>query len=423
MAGVSPPRCWFSCHSWPAGLTVMRTAPRPQADRLGQRRPTPKRGRPHHWARRRTDRNPNRTLRRLSPRGSMTPPRPAPSAWPRSAPEPIAGLGRQRRRPHPRRSRRPRRRLAGGGLLPGRERSWPPSRRTAPSCAPISASARPNRIGTTSTPPGSRAINPAPTPPRGWALPIPTSPTTTRCATGSPAGRRSSWAPAAPSHASSPRASTASTSTSSTPTSSGKSAGPPQAGPRMAEFVEAIARTAHVDLGRPAFLVFPQNGPLILQTLTRSQAERYLAAIDGIGVEDTFYFGDADENNPLDPQLDTLASIRPLPRRRQARARRRLPHRSGPPGRLLRARPGRRLRPLRGCAGARSGLAPAVVRVTVRNGGGSAPPRAPPSLCSLLRVVVRAEGAMHRCHDATHALADPYCALGPATGPLPLLHW
>ena len=77
----------------------------------------------------------------------------------------------------------------------------------------------------------------------------------------------------------------------------------------MAEFVEAIARTAHVDLGRPAFLVFPQNGPLILQTITRSQAERYLAAIDGIGVEDTFYFGDADENNPLDPQLDTLASI------------------------------------------------------------------------------------------------------------------
>ena len=32
---------------------------------------------------------------------------------------------------------------------------------------------------------------------------------------------------------------------------------------------------------------------MILQTLTRSQAERYLAAIDGIGVEDTFYFGDA----------------------------------------------------------------------------------------------------------------------------------
>ena len=38
-------------------------------------------------------------------------------------------------------------------------------------------------------------------------------------------------------------------------------AGPPQAGPRMAEFVEAIARTAHVDLAARPSLSFPRTDP------------------------------------------------------------------------------------------------------------------------------------------------------------------
>ncbi len=87
-------------------------------------------------------------------------------------------------------------------------------------------------------------------------------------------------------------------------------AGPPEQGPLMAEFVGRIAAHAWVTRGRPGFLLFPQNGPQILNALTLAERGRYLAAIDGIGVEDTFYFGDAEEDNPLDPQEEALRWIR-----------------------------------------------------------------------------------------------------------------
>ena len=77
------------------------------------------------------------------------------------------------------------------------------------------------------------------------------------------------------------------------------------AAPLMASLVERIA--GHARERGPDFLVVPQNGPAILDALDREQADRYLAAIDGIAAEDSFYFGPLDEDNPLEVQAETLA--------------------------------------------------------------------------------------------------------------------
>jgi len=51
------------------------------------------------------------------------------------------------------------------------------------------------------------------------------------------------------------------------------------------------------------FYIFPQNAESIIdeENVTSAQAERYFDAINGIGSEDVFFSGPADENNPLDP--------------------------------------------------------------------------------------------------------------------------
>ena len=78
----------------------------------------------------------------------------------------------------------------------------------------------------------------------------------------------------------------------------------------MATFVGRIAAHARLQRGVPGFLVFPQNGAAILDALDGEERERYLAAVDGIGAEDTFYFGDDDEDNALDVQQETLELLR-----------------------------------------------------------------------------------------------------------------
>ena len=84
---------------------------------------------------------------------------------------------------------------------------------------------------------------------------------------------------------------------------------PPQQGPQMAEFIKRIAHTARIEFDRPDFLIVPQNGAGILATLADDQQRELLDVVDGIGVEDTFFFGTDDENNPLNPQDDAISDI------------------------------------------------------------------------------------------------------------------
>jgi len=77
----------------------------------------------------------------------------------------------------------------------------------------------------------------------------------------------------------------------------------------MAKFVIALSSYARNSRARSDFIVIPQNGAGILDLLPNKLRLQYLNAIDGIGAEDTFYFGELDEDNEFDPQSVTITNI------------------------------------------------------------------------------------------------------------------
>lgn len=77
----------------------------------------------------------------------------------------------------------------------------------------------------------------------------------------------------------------------------------------MAKFVERIATYARVTRGNSDFIIIPQNGSLIIDDLSTTDKNLYLETIDGIGAEDTYYYGDNNEDNNLDIQEETRAAL------------------------------------------------------------------------------------------------------------------
>src|SRR5207249_2222658 len=75
---------------------------------------------------------------------------------------------------------------------------------------------------------------------------------------------------------------------------------------QMVALVAAIARRAREERGNASFLVVPQNGAQIIEMVEQDTRAKYLQTIDAIGAEDTFFYGDRAENNPLRIQKDTL---------------------------------------------------------------------------------------------------------------------
>lgn len=73
----------------------------------------------------------------------------------------------------------------------------------------------------------------------------------------------------------------------------------------MVSFVVAIAEHAREQDGN--FIIIPQNGSGIIND--SGMSAEYFAAIDGIGAEDTFYFGDEDEDNILDEQENVISNL------------------------------------------------------------------------------------------------------------------
>lgn len=62
----------------------------------------------------------------------------------------------------------------------------------------------------------------------------------------------------------------------------------------MANFVIALAEYARVTRAKKDFVVVPQNGAPIIDAAV---GKKYLETINGIGAEDTFFYGDKDMNN------------------------------------------------------------------------------------------------------------------------------
>lgn len=95
----------------------------------------------------------------------------------------------------------------------------------------------------------------------------------------------------------------------------------------MVEFVQEIAFHARVTRGKADFLVVPQNGANVLlpewypadtlgsgdpgtpSEMAAAMQAAYFATVDGIGVEDVFFYGKKKHDNPLKPQDDLLAAL------------------------------------------------------------------------------------------------------------------
>lgn len=83
----------------------------------------------------------------------------------------------------------------------------------------------------------------------------------------------------------------------------------PTAAADMVDFVAAIADYARMTRDRPGFLVVPQNGSGIINLVDAAARQRYFAAIDAIGAEDTFFFGPRANNNRFRPQEETIVDL------------------------------------------------------------------------------------------------------------------
>ncbi|MBL4637110.1 MAG: endo alpha-1,4 polygalactosaminidase [Kofleriaceae bacterium] len=77
----------------------------------------------------------------------------------------------------------------------------------------------------------------------------------------------------------------------------------------MCQLLARIGHRARVHHKRPGFLLVPQNGATIIDELSDTSADAYLDIVDGIGAEDSFFFGRADHNNPLRPQKETIRAL------------------------------------------------------------------------------------------------------------------
>jgi cysteinyl-tRNA synthetase, unknown class len=84
----------------------------------------------------------------------------------------------------------------------------------------------------------------------------------------------------------------------------------PQAAARMTDFVQRIAEHARAD--HPDFVIVPQNAVEIIEYVDAEQRAAYLAVINGIAVEDTFFYPSMseDENAPYDPQEYVIDVLR-----------------------------------------------------------------------------------------------------------------
>lgn len=85
----------------------------------------------------------------------------------------------------------------------------------------------------------------------------------------------------------------------------------PYADTLMMNFVEKIRQ--HVDLvnGNSDFIMIPQNAEDIINStnVTAGQKTRYFNAVNAVGVEDVFCYGDLDEDNPYSPDSYRIGEL------------------------------------------------------------------------------------------------------------------
>ena len=90
-----------------------------------------------------------------------------------------------------------------------------------------------------------------------------------------------------------------------------------EAARRMIEFIAAF--TTHVRQRYPDFMIFPQNGEMILDALgdpesladeDRARKAKFLKSVSAIGVEDVYCPGDSPENNAMKPAVERIKVLK-----------------------------------------------------------------------------------------------------------------
>ena len=78
----------------------------------------------------------------------------------------------------------------------------------------------------------------------------------------------------------------------------------------MIQFVIEMADYANANCSCSTFYIFPQNGAPIIDDGSADSSTIYLQKIHGIGAEDTYFFGDLDENNSYDLHTYALGLLK-----------------------------------------------------------------------------------------------------------------
>ena len=85
----------------------------------------------------------------------------------------------------------------------------------------------------------------------------------------------------------------------------------PSADTLMMHFVKNIRH--HIDsvTGNNNFIMIPQNAEEIINStnVSPSQKKAYFNALNGIGVEDVFCYGEMNENNPFNPDTFRIGQL------------------------------------------------------------------------------------------------------------------
>jgi len=77
----------------------------------------------------------------------------------------------------------------------------------------------------------------------------------------------------------------------------------------MVDFIAALAAHARARSGYGQFIVCPQNATNIIHDMSAGKLASWWNTIDAVGAEDTYHYGDADMNNPWNPQEDVLSNL------------------------------------------------------------------------------------------------------------------
>lgn len=82
-----------------------------------------------------------------------------------------------------------------------------------------------------------------------------------------------------------------------------------EAANHMVDFIKKIANYCRDKKRKTDFIICPQNGSDIINDASPQKVVEFWNAIDAIGAEDTFYFGNLDENNSYKPQDEIISNL------------------------------------------------------------------------------------------------------------------